>query len=558
MTVARQLLTYWIIFVSLFVKSFQDCEYVEKSFKCAGGDDKSLMFDFNSKNTNGVQVEELVFSKLPLSSIEHFLEALPEDVKDSTKIIRINECEVSDISENIKDNYKNLQALDLSRNIIDSLGVITKLSEDLKELYLSNNKISEVTDDLKQLQQLEVIDLSYCKLTTLDFTVFKNNLHLTLVNVSHNEIETSDSQEYIKNIKCVDLSYNKISKYTNIPSLCLDLSYTDMPGHHWYNISEQNKTVFIDKFYFSGNSKLKLWATNVKNDSLPIEIKDFNLSYFKGDLSELDLEKIKVRNFLTLQHTNIGNLDRSKYDFHPLFFEEGSNATFDLSYCSISDMSSDYFQNYNLGRLNLCHNNFTVLKNSVFKDAYIVQLDLCSCGIKEIEDNAFLNLHVAALNLSNNQISNLKFLSNVNTVRYVDLSKNSIKTVYSRDLAYLKDLRNINLGDNSIIVIERNSFALDNLNIVDLSNNKLREIKNGTFVNITTLQEVYLDGNKIENIENDSFEYLPALRTVNLGDTDIYVIKQKAFSNVQSQNFNQIYLKNNKVNDLHLVCKIFK
>ncbi|CAG9835497.1 unnamed protein product [Diabrotica balteata] len=553
-----QQLTCLVIFVSLIVKSLQDCEYVDKAFKCTGGDDKSLMFDFNSKNTNGVQVEELVFSKLPLSSVEHFLKALPDDVKDNTKIIRINECEVSDISEDIKDDYKNLQALDLSRNNIDSLDVVTKLSEELKELYLSNNKISVVTDDLKQLQKLEVIDLSYCKLTNVDFTVFKNNLNLTLVNVSHNEIVTSDSQEYIKNIKCVDLSYNKISKYTNIPSLCLDLSYTDMPGHYWYNISEQNKTVYIDKFYFSGNSKLKLWATNVKNDSLPIEIKYFNLSYFQGDVTELDLKKIKVRNLLTLQHTDIGNLDRSKYDFQPLFFEEGSNATFDLSYCSISDISSDYFQNYNLGRLNLCHNNFTILKNSVFKDAYIVQLDLCSSGIKEIEDNAFLNLHVATLNLSNNEISNLKFLNNINTVRYVDLSKNYIRSVYSRDLASLKDLRKINLGDNSILVIERNSFALDNINSVDLSNNKIREIKNGTFVNITTLQEVYLEGNNIENIENDSFEYLPSLQTVNLGDTDIYVIKQKAFSNVQSQNFNRIYLKNNEVNDLHLVCKIFK
>ncbi|XP_056643309.1 toll-like receptor 8 [Diorhabda sublineata] len=549
----NQTIKYFIILLVKTVHISEECDFIDKSFFCE--ESESLMFEYNSKDHS--EVEEMKFSKLNYSIIKHFLANIEDNVKEQVKIIRIAECEVEDVSEDISSNYPELKILDLSENNIENLDFVTKLPEQLEELYLRKNNISTIPEVFTHLKMLKVIDLSGCNIESVNFIVFKNNLHLILVNASYNNIEISESEEYLKNIECVDLSYNKLKKYSNIPSLCLDFSYTDMTGYRWYNIPENNRTIMVEKFYFSGNRQLNLLATNVKNETVPMVIKYLNLSYFKGNLSELCLEKVKIKKLLTLTNSKIENLDKSSYDFQKLFYIEGTNATLDLSNCSIKYISENYFQNYDLGRLNLCYNNFKTLKNGVFKNSYIVQLDLCHSQIYIIENEAFLGLHVSILNISNNHLEDLQFLQQITTVRSIDLSNNNIKSIYLEELRNLKDLTHINLSYNKIISIPTHSFSLNNIKLIDLSNNNIKQIKNGTFVNIQNLEELYLQSNNIEIIDDDAFQYLPVLQKVDLRGTSIYGIKKYAF-NVGSSYFNKIYLKHNEISNLQLVCELFR
>ncbi|CAH1102798.1 unnamed protein product [Psylliodes chrysocephalus] len=498
------------------------------------------MFEFNSKILNYSVFSSFEFSNLQSDIIEHFLESVEDDVKQVIHTIKICHCEITDAPEVIINDYPNLETLDLQDNNLDNINFISKLPNSIKELYLGQNKISTVSDVFFNLKDLEVVDLSGCDIESLNFMVFKDNGKLLVLNVSHNKIESSESEEYLKNIKCVDFSYNKLTKYSNIPSLCLDFSYTNLSGYHWFNISAENQTVLIEKFYFSGNSRLKLRATNIKNDSLPLVIKFFNISNFQGDVSDLELENVKVRKYLSLKDSKKVILDKSTFDFKLLFFSEGTNATFDLSNCSIDDIPNNYFEEYNLGRLNLCYNNFPNLKENLFKNAYIVELDLCKSNIKDVDNNTFSGLHVHLLNLSKNKLQNLTFLKSIETVRFVDLSENNIKILTPNQFFNIKNLEVLELSNNEIISLEKNVFN-NNLQVLKLNGNKISEIKNGTFYKLTNLRELYLDDNPIIFVDNNAFENLPILEVLSMATTEVYVLKPYAIKNVNS--LKKVYFK---------------
>ncbi|XP_074029651.1 uncharacterized protein [Leptinotarsa decemlineata] len=465
------------------------------------------------------------------------------------KKLEVRGCDVEDITVEIFQDLSELEVLDLSNNKMNKLDFLQTLPDTMKEIYLDHNGIEEVPDSFSNLKNLQIIDLSFCKLESLDFTVFKNNLNLTLVNVSHNNIQNSVSEEFLKNIKCVDMSYNKLDKYNNIPSYCLDLSYTGMAGYRWYNISEKNKTVFIEKFVFSGNNHLQLSATNINDAPLPIVIKYLNVSSFKGSVSDLELNKVKVRKELILKDSTIPSLEKSTYDFKLLFFDEGTNATFDLSNCTITEISPFYFEKYSLGRLNLCHNKFLTLKDKVFKDAYIIQLDLCNSSIGTIGDHTFQDLHSILLNLSRNDIEDLGFLKVINDVQILDLSYNKIRSITPESFSNLTHLRILYLNDNSISVVESGSFGLDSIEVIKLCSNEITEIRTMTFNGNTNLREIILLDNPLVAIETNAFKSLPALEIIDLGNMKITSIQPQAFNNLQ--NLGVVYLNANNLTELN-------
>ncbi|KAG5898124.1 hypothetical protein JTB14_006336 [Gonioctena quinquepunctata] len=399
-----------LLYSSLVKLSMGECELSGTNFSCDGEDVKTIIYEYNSKNTGNIGITNIEIVNSSSSVLGSFLGFLENETREKVKVMKINDCELDEIASDVFSQFEALEVLDLSGNRISNLEFLTTSPKSLKEIYLGHNKITEITDSFSEMENLQIIDMSYSTIETIDFIVFKNNPHLELVNVSHNNIQSSESKEYLKNIKCVDLSYNNLAKYDNIPSYCLDLSYTNMTGYRWYNIAEKNKTVYIEKFFYSGNDHLQLSATNIKNETLPIEIKYLNISGFTGSVSsDLLLDKVKVRKELIMKDSVIPSLEKSVYDFKILFYDEGTNTTFDLSNCSITDISILYFANYILGRLNLCHNKFKTLEDNVFKDAYIIQLDLCNSSIEAIADNAFQGLHTVLLNLSMNNIEKIGF-----------------------------------------------------------------------------------------------------------------------------------------------------
>ena len=62
--------------------------------------------------------------------------------------------------------------------------------------------------------------------------------------------------------------------------------------------------------------------------------------------------------------------------------------------------------------------------------------------------------------------------------------------------------QNQNLKNNFIESIEDNTFKLNKLKILDLSNNKVHYVNNQTLWGLNDLKEINLSGNLIESIES--------------------------------------------------------
>ena len=88
------------------------------------------------------------------------------------------------------------------------------------------------------------------------------------------------------------------------------------------------------------------------------------------------------------------------------------------------------------------------------------------------------------------------------SLKLLDLSRNKIQQIKSTAFRDLKQLEEIYLNLNYLIAIHKYLFNLNtNLNKSDLSHNKLRYIENNTFGNLNKLATVNLHGNKLAYIQ---------------------------------------------------------
>ncbi|XP_071055401.1 protein artichoke-like [Onthophagus taurus] len=198
---------------------------------------------------------------------------------------------------NINLNALSTTELDLSNNQIKSIDFVIKLRS-LKKLDLSFNKISDIPNNIfKDLDSLTFLNLSFnplknnlkensfyglIKLLELDLSNtkinelnFSNNLiSLIKLNVSNNNIANLTGVNDLYSLKILNISYNHLFNVqeTSISNL-KHLIIIDFEGNHLKNIE-----------YVKILSKLtNLQILNIKNNSLPCEVLDEMIAYFKNN-----------------------------------------------------------------------------------------------------------------------------------------------------------------------------------------------------------------------------------------------------------------------------------
>ncbi|XP_055611752.1 uncharacterized protein LOC129758297 [Uranotaenia lowii] len=145
--------------------------------------------------------------------------------------LNVSSNQLIDFSWDAVSNLRSLQIVDLSYNLIPTL-TITKF---VKNIYASNNHIHTLeTDDnsfifaLEQLHlaknrlrnvdvlarfgKMTYIDLSYNRLLSVDFALFKNMRSLQTLNLAYNNIFTVTTSELKPlSLQLVDLSHNELT-----------------------------------------------------------------------------------------------------------------------------------------------------------------------------------------------------------------------------------------------------------------------------------------------------------------------------------------------------------
>ena len=290
----------------------------------------------------------------------------------------------------------NLETLHLEGNILRRLDNIMALRK-LRRLYLSGNQLSTI--ELGNLTQLEVINLSHNKFTTIPAGWLLNSDNLLMLNLSGNHISTIDRHAFSKvTLNILDLSHNNLTTLGPVGTVALrklDLSHNMI------------KTVSSEAFYFMASTLSDVDLSENKLAKLPLDI----------------FEDFHSLQCLSLQHNDFGdNLQSGK--LRDLFKGLGHLQELDFSYNNIHSLPSEQFSSlHHLTTLNLQGNHIT---------------DLALLSLQDLPS-------LAKLIISNNDLASIKteVLSHLDLLEVLDLSSNPYECTCNIEsfLSWLKTTR---------------------------------------------------------------------------------------------------------------------
>ena len=162
------------------------------------------------------------------------------------------------------------------------------------------------------------------------------------------------------------------------------------------------------------------------------------------------------------------------------------------------------------------------------------------------------------LNLRNNNIGVIErgTLNRLFKLRYIDLHNNKIQEILNGTFMSLNYLERLDLSQNRISFVDRDAFnGLIGLLLLTLTSNQIRTIPNGTFSSLRQLKYLDLAKNQITAVETDIFEGLERLETLDLRFNRIEIINRESFQALK--NLKYLDLRNNPLSFKSLSVHIF-
>ncbi|XP_069510402.1 slit homolog 3 protein [Ambystoma mexicanum] len=122
----------------------------------------------------------------------------------------------------------------------------------------------------------------------------------------------------------------------------------------------------------------------------------------------------------------------------------------------------------------------------------------------------------------------------------IDCSNQKLTRIPNHLPEYTTDLR---LNDNDITVLEASGVfkKMPNLRKINLSNNKIKEIREGTFDGAAGVQELMLTGNQLESVQGRMFRGLAGLKTLMLRSNLISCVNNDTFTGLSSVRLLSLY-----------------
>lgn len=376
-----------------------------------------------------------------------------------------------------------------------------------KRIFINNGQMTQLTGS-DYLERLEILDLAFNRLSSIDFAHISSNRDLVSLNLSHNNISSIEDNPNA-NREADSSSYNN-DRSTKISLIRLDLSYNNL--------------------------------NHLKNDTF--------LRFHKLQVLDLSYNRIS-----SLEHRSLDGL------FKLEILNLRSNQLIQVPASQLrGTVSPTYFSfpfysrpTRMMKRLDLGFNNIKVIDPEAFEplDA-LLTLKLDSCSIETIHEQAFKGLgSLVFLDLDRNSLKEVPSASfePLTMLKYLKISANNLTHITTNSFSHLSSLEELQMNFGSFSRINYGSFSgLHYLSKIEITNNPgLSIIEKGTFNNLPKLDYLNLSSNSLSSLSNDGFSQKNPMSIIDLRSNNLHCDCDLKWLSKWLINFNDT-ITNNHIN----------
>lgn len=374
-----------------------------------------------------------------------------------------------------------------------------------------------------------------CTVSYIPQAFIRKMPHVQVVVLSNSGVQTIKREDfkYISQLKVLWMSQNRL---------------TELPE---YLFSYTPQIVEID---FSSNQISRIHPNAFVNGTEHLET---------IDLSQNRIKMLNVNSFMNLTVLTRINLNYNLLDFHPNLFQSVKLEKIDLKgnkltyiNCSlfpavsdgdvIIDVSNNQLQSIDLN----CGLIRSIFKRNAWKS--IFSLDLNNNQITNLLlPNSRLANNLKRLSIAKNKIEKISIESGLFGLISLDASDNNLSNILDI-LRRCFSLTTLNLSSNKVRQLRVNSFVkMPQLERLNLSNNNLIKVDYGTFSHSKNLLYLDISHNQLKNIDFDLFPQKFGLLThLHLNDNNLnqitglneMIFPQLKELNILNNHFNCTYL----------------
>ncbi|CAE6936006.1 LGR4 [Symbiodinium sp. CCMP2592] len=213
---------------------------------------------------------------------------------------------------------------------------------------------------------------------------------------------------------------------------------------------------------------------------------------------------------LSLTNSSIRSLPGHRFE------RLGGLQALDLSRSELTDMHPDSFRGLTeLRLLSLSQNKLTKLTDDFLR--HLPSLEQLFVGGK-----VFVNkLGYAYSRIMGNHLASLPAIQH-QRLKYLDVSENRLAELRTETFARLPALRTLDLASNKLTSLPEGIFAgVTSLEGLSLEDNRISSLGAGTFANMTALKTLTLHYNQLSSLPEGIFAGLTALEVLNLESTGL-------------------------------------
>lgn len=391
----------------------------------------------------------------------------------------------------------NLIKLDLSDHNITELPEELFQLDQLKILSLERNNIWEIPSKILSMKSLEVLDMSHNQLVSIPS--FVNQLpNLKVFETDGNPLKDSDifpkveyrSDEVKKRIQKVKQQHAEILDLTNcgltsIPKEVFQLTFL--------------KTLILGKSY---NEKEVAKHRNYIVEIAPqikqlSNLRTLDLSGNALATLPIELEDLNHLNTLVLHQNQLRKIPTVVYKLHFNLKE------LDLSRNRLQSIPRQIEQLKNLEHLNLSNNNLDVISDNIAKLTNLKELNCSNNKIRKITENFNDAMLLSYFNVAYNAIETLPAtIGQLKNIKKLNLSNNKIKEIPAEILGWRLELVELNLQNNNLSDLPASFKQLAKLRKIHLGKNYFKTVPQA-LLTLPKLERLSLVNNKISDIPEE-------------------------------------------------------